>query len=153
MNIEEVYKEVGNNYRHFLDWRTKYLTAYFAIISALGSVMAWLFEKEEKNILWLIAIVGAIITLMIILLEIRTRKLYQSCQKIGMRIEKTNELNGIYTELFKEMDNEKLGNELKNIILLLFKKITTTIVLRALLIVMFLFFLILSCYFISFNFY
>jgi hypothetical protein len=101
LKVEELYKEVGTNYRYFLSWRHRLLAGYFVILAALSIAFSWLYKKAH-SLLWVTFSFGIIITVVFWALEYRNRDLYHACQNTGEQLEKNNAaLDGIYLNLNK----------------------------------------------------
>lgn len=99
--LEELYKEVGINYRFFLSWRHALFAGYLLVVSALSLAFSWLY-KEQHSLLWVTFIFGIIITLVFWALEFRNRELYHACQNTGEELEKNfTSVEGIFTILNK----------------------------------------------------
>lgn len=84
----DIYNEVGANYRFFLNWRHKALAGYLISIAGLTSILSWSFENDYHSINTSILFISCIVSLVFWGIDIRIRKLYNICQKVGSNIEK-----------------------------------------------------------------
>lgn len=121
----ELYRETGMNFRYFIDWRHKIMERCFIILGGLGIAAGWMYGHENLlNILWIIPLFGAGLTLAFYVMDRRTKTLFRTCAKIGEDLEEklcTTGAIGIY----------KKYNEIK------YYRITYTSVLSGIYIVMF----------------
>lgn len=106
------YRETGENYRHFLDWRHKLIVRYFAFTAGFFLMFKWL--NEEKifiNNVWILFLAGFIITICIWGMDNRSKNLFRSCQQAGEEIEKElmpNKKIGIYGKINATTKNNKI---------------------------------------------
>lgn len=93
---EEIYKEVGTNYRFFLGWRHALIAGYLIGLGAVLSLCISAF-KDAKEIVWLIPFCASPIGIIFWAIEVRTRDLYHSAIKAGQALEVSEK--GFYTHL------------------------------------------------------
>jgi len=103
MEKKDVYKEIGTNYRYFLDWRHKLLAGYLGSVAGLSIGFYWsLTNVDTRPFSVIILFSGFIISLVFWGLEYRNRDLYHLCQRAGAKMEEKEGINdgqGIYTAL------------------------------------------------------
>jgi len=95
---EEIYKEVGSNYRFFLGWRhasfAGNLIVLYAVISLTISA-----HKTNPQHAFLIPLIASPIGLIFWMIDRRTRDLYHGAIRAGKALEGDD--GGCYTELSK----------------------------------------------------
>ena len=81
-----IYKEIGTNYRFFLKWRYATFLGNFVI---LGAVLSLTLEKYEEpsKLTYLIPLCGSPLSLILLLLDIRTSRLFQAAYVAGKKLE------------------------------------------------------------------
>ena len=119
IKITDIYSEVGENNRFYLDWRYKLLSGFIMMIS--GIAMA-LWNIYDKNILFLLIIttVATILSIIFLILDSRTKELYQICQEAGKSIEDNNEEFDDSVKLYKKLVDSKTTFSHTNIIQFLY---------------------------------
>jgi hypothetical protein len=98
LTAKDIYDEIGTNYRYFLNWRHALFAGYLVILFTLANAYSWLTENDSANV-WIIYLVGLLITFCFWGLEYRVRDLYQACTKAGCEMERAVNMTGVYTEL------------------------------------------------------
>ena len=93
---EEIYKEVGTNYRFFLGWRHALVAGYLIVLGASLSLCISAF-KDAKEIVWIIPLCIFPIGFIFRAIEKRTRDLYHSAINAGKDLEAPEK--GFYTHL------------------------------------------------------
>jgi hypothetical protein len=93
-NLEAHYDHILQTYKFFLEWRSKMLAGYFAVLAALGWGFSWIHAKPELAA-WqkFVPIAGILVTLFFWAIEYRNREQYRDCMNVGRRIEKDLGLN------------------------------------------------------------
>mgnify|MGYP001605055347 CR=1 FL=1 len=97
---EEIYKEVGANYRFFLGWRHALVAGYLIVLGAALSLCISAF-KDAREIVWLIPIGICPIGVIFWAIEVRTRDLYHTAINAGKDLEVPE--NGFYAHLAGEV--------------------------------------------------
>ena len=99
--IEDIYKEIGTNYRFFLNWRHGLLAGYLAVLAALSLGFSWIYTSAHY-LLWIIFAIGIIISFLFWALEYRNRDLYRTCMNVGEKCESFFQYDiKMYSELNK----------------------------------------------------
>ena len=96
---DEIYKEVGSNYRFFLGWRHASFAGYLIVLYGVITLCVSTYKSEPK---WafLIPLLASPIGILLWMIDVRTRTLYHAAIRAGKELE-SNE-GGFYTELSKE---------------------------------------------------
>ena len=97
---EEIYKEVGTNYRFFLGWRHALVAGYVIVLGAAFSLLLSAF-KDAKEIVWVIPLCVFPIGIIFWAIERRTRDLYHSAITAGKNLEAPDV--GFYSHLGTEV--------------------------------------------------
>jgi hypothetical protein len=97
---EELYKEVGINYRFFLGWRHAALAGYFIVFGAVLSLCISAF-KDARPIVWLIPLCASPIGVCLWAVDKRTRSLYHAAMRAGKDLEAPEK--GFYSLLSDEV--------------------------------------------------
>ena len=105
------YSEACENWRFYVDQRTKILGFYLTTFTGLCVWFSWAQPKDQANI---VAVAGIIITIAYRAIEWRNRILYQKSSKYAEILEKDEDLNnketkGIATVLEKSYENTTIG--------------------------------------------
>ena len=79
LSHKDVYDQIGESLRYYLDWRAKLLTGYFA---ALAVSFTWA-ARNAPALAFLIPVLGAAASLLFWLLDVRNRDGYNSCVRAG----------------------------------------------------------------------
>lgn len=106
LSKQDLYQEIGNNYRFFLNWRHALFAGYLVILYTLANAYAWALERQLTPIEGIIIVGGVIITLTFWALERRIRALYRACTSKGKEIEGDSQLSGIYHKLDNQNNKE-----------------------------------------------
>jgi hypothetical protein len=96
LTIQEVYVEIGVNYRYFLTWRQRIFAGYLAVLGALSVAGGWML-KDAPQFLWLFPVTGLLLTLVFWILERRNRELYGVCINRGAACEAGLGDMGVYS--------------------------------------------------------
>jgi hypothetical protein len=97
LTAKDVYSDISNNYRFFLNWRHALLGGYIAALFAIFSAISWMMENNHQDQLWIIYLFGIIVSLFFWGFEYRVRDLYKVCIDCGAALEKKSGYSGIYT--------------------------------------------------------
>jgi hypothetical protein len=107
LTLNEIYREIGTNYRFFLNWRHALFAGYLLILYTLANAYAWLYVNDQAQLYPALFIIGFLITLCFWGIEFRIRSLYRSCTEAGHGIETLAKITGAYTKL----DDSKLEDK------------------------------------------
>ena len=93
---EELYKEVGANYRFFLPWRH---AAFAGNLLALGGALSLCISayKDAREIMWLIPLCASPVGILLWIIDVRTRTLYHEALRAGKDLEAPDK--GFYARL------------------------------------------------------
>ncbi|MFZ1413345.1 MAG: hypothetical protein WAS73_02030 [Defluviicoccus sp.] len=97
---DEMYKEVGTNYRFFLGWRHAALAGYVLVFGAVLSLCISAF-KDASQIVWIIPFSASPIGLALWAIDRRTRDLYHATLRAGRQLEAPEK--GFYTLISEEV--------------------------------------------------
>jgi hypothetical protein len=97
---EDIYKEVGTNYRFFLGWRQAAFAGYLVVVGAVMSLSISAF-KDARAIAWIIPLCASPIGVLLWIVEVRTRALYHATIRAGKDLEAPEK--GFYTRLADEV--------------------------------------------------
>lgn len=97
---EELYKEVGINYRFFLGWRHAALAGYFIVFGAVVSLCISAF-KDARFMVWLIPFCASPVGICLWAVDKRTRTLYHAAMRAGKNLEAPEK--GFYSILSDEV--------------------------------------------------
>jgi hypothetical protein len=97
---EELYKEVGSNYRFFLGWRHATFAGYLIVLGAVVSFCISAY-KDAVEILWLVPLCASPIGVLLWAVDFRTRSLYHAAMRAGKELEAPTK--GFYTLLADEV--------------------------------------------------
>jgi hypothetical protein len=86
IDITERYKLILAEHHYASDFRVKIFTGWCAIYAALAAVFAWT-HSTSKPLLWLVALFGLLITLLMWLADVRNRAALQASKDAGAAIE------------------------------------------------------------------
>jgi len=97
---EELYKEVGTNYRFFLGWRH---AASAGNLLALGGALSLCISayKDAPKMMWLIPLCASPVGVLLWIIDVRTRSLYHAAMRAGKDLESPD--RGFYTRLADEV--------------------------------------------------
>ena len=98
LTIQDVYIEIGVNYRYFLTWRQRIFAGYLAVLGVLSVAAGWML-KDAPHLLWLFSITGLLLTLVFWTIERRNRELYGVCISRGAVCEAGLGDMGVYSGL------------------------------------------------------
>jgi hypothetical protein len=97
---EELYKEVGSNYRFFLGWRHATFAGYLIVLGAVVSFCVSAY-KDAAEVLWLVPLGASPIGFLLWAVDVRTRGLYHAAIRAGKELEQATK--GFYTHLADEV--------------------------------------------------
>lgn len=97
---EELYKEIGTNYRFFLGWRHAAFAGYLIVLGAVLSICMTAF-KDARSILWVIPLCATPVGVFLWAIDVRTRSLYHTAMRAGRDLEAPEK--GFYTRLSDEV--------------------------------------------------
>lgn len=99
-DLHVLYKENGELYRYFMDWRHKVLSRYFISLVSLF-VMAQYFHKSDEGLLSSLIFIPFLLSGMVGIfcyaLDNRNNFLIMECLKTGRRLEKAIDRDGYYS--------------------------------------------------------
>jgi len=83
LKVADVYAAIAENYRYFLNWRARLLAGYFAVLAALAFAFGWLQSEKHFWVSVAVPFVGAGLTLVFWLLDMRNREAYRAMTRVG----------------------------------------------------------------------
>jgi hypothetical protein len=101
LDRKDRYAEIGDMFRHYLDWRAKLFAGYFAILAGLALAFVWTTANVPSRS-WLVTLSGVVVSGAFILLDLRNRENYYACLAAGAALEADGEGEhgrGLYTVL------------------------------------------------------
>lgn len=95
---DEIYKEVGANYRFFLGWRHATLGGYVVVV---GAVFTLLFSvpRDARDFAWIAPLASAFLGPILWIIDRRTRDLYHAAIRAGKELESEAGGKGVYTQI------------------------------------------------------
>ncbi len=96
IDAAKFYEELGQNYRYFLGWRERLFAGYITVLAGLGLGFA-MSGRTSFEIGLLVAAI--LVSVVFLILDQRTRDLFQQCQLVGRDLEKLSNTLGVYTAL------------------------------------------------------
>lgn len=93
---DEIYKEIGSNYRFFLGWRHASFAGNLIILYGVITLCVSTYKSEPK---WafLIPLLASPIGILLWMIDVRTRTLYHAAIRAGKELEGSE--GGFYTKL------------------------------------------------------
>ena len=97
---EKKYEEIGDNYRFFLSWRHATFVGDIVIVFGVLS-LTFSTYKDIPSIAWIIPLIGAPVSILLWIIDVRNRDLYHAAIRAGKVLE--GKEGGFFTELSKEV--------------------------------------------------
>jgi len=83
-SLDDVYKEIGTNYRHFASWRQKIFAGYLTIIAAM-SIAFW--TIRDHSMARVILVAAIVVSIVFLLLDRRNWEITNACLEAGVSCE------------------------------------------------------------------
>ena len=98
---EQIYEELGANYRFFLRWRH---AALAGTVIAFGAILSFTFSlyTDVPEIAWCIPAAGSPLGILMWIIDVRNRSLYHAAIDSGEEIERSVNITGFYSQLRKD---------------------------------------------------
>ena len=115
LSQNNMYDEIGRNYRFFLNWRYVLLAGFFVSLGFFSKALLQAYDcnsiqyqdQLRTKVVIILYIAILVFTIFFFLLEKRNRDLYHYCTQQGEAFEQNQNIEGIYTKLNASLTDSK----------------------------------------------